>query len=147
METTTLQKDIDLKAPISKVWKAITDHVQFGEWFGCKLAGPFVPRKTVHGKLTYPGFENMDWAVDVVEMNPERLFSFRWHPGADPAADFSKETPTLVEFALHPTAEGTHLTVTETGFKHLPAGRRLEAFRGNEEGWIAQLKNIANYVG
>ena len=143
-----IEKHIDLKAPTSRVWKAITDHNQFGQWFGVKLEGPFVVGKTTHGKMTYPGYEHMQWAVDVKEMQPERLFSFTWHPYAvDEAIDYSKETPTLVEFTLESTGSGTHLVVSESGFDKIPANRRLEAFRMDEEGWIEQLENIAKYVG
>ena len=143
-----IEKHIDLKAPLSRVWKAITDHTQFGQWFGVKLEGPFVVGETTHGKMTYPGFEHMQWAVDVKEIQPERLFSFTWHPYAvDEAVDYSKETPTLVEFTLEATGTGTHLMLTESGFDKIPANRRLEAFRMDEEGWIEQLENIAKYVG
>ena len=100
------------------------------------------------GKLTYPGFEHMQWAVDVKKMDGERLFSFTWHPYAiDPEVDYDQETPNLVEFTLEPWGSGTHLVVTESGFDKLPAQRRLEAFRMDEEGWIEQMVNIANHVG
>ena len=147
MEQNRIEKHIDLKASPSRVWKALTDYQEFGQWFGVKLEGPFVVGKTVAGKLTYPGFEHLQWAVDVKKMESERLFSFTWHPYAvDPTIDYSKETPTLVEFALEPNGSGTHLTVTESGFDKLPADRRLEAFRKDEEGWIEQMENIAKYV-
>jgi len=147
MEQNRIEKHIDLDAPVSRVWKALTDHIEFGQWFGCRLEGPFAVGKTTSGKITYPGFEHLQWAVDVKKMDHERLFSFTWHPYAvDPEVDYSKETPTLVEFHLEETADGTHLTVVESGFEKIPANRRLEAFRMNEEGWIEQLKNIANHV-
>ena len=148
MEQHRIEKHVDLKAPLAKVWKALTDHQEFGQWFGVKLEGPFVVGETVAGKLIYPGFEHMQWAVDVKKMEPERLFSFTWHPYAiDVTVDYSKETPTLVEFAIAATGSGTHLVVTESGFDKIPANRRLEAFRMDEEGWIEQLENIAKYVG
>ena len=148
MSENRIEKRIELKAPVSRVWKALTDYEEFGKWFGCKLEGPFVVGKTVHGKLTYPGFEHLQWAVDVKQMEPERLFSFSWHPGAvDPAVDYSKEAQTLVEFRLEGVPDGTVLTVTESGFEKIPANRRLEAFRMDEEGWIEQMENIAKYVG
>ena len=148
MEQNRIEKHIDLKAPPSRVWKALTDHNEFGQWFGVNLEGPFVVGKTVAGKLTYPGFEHMQWAVEVKKMEPERLFSFTWHPYAiDVTIDYSKETPTLVEFTLEPNGSGTHLTVTESGFDKIPADRRLEAFRKDEEGWSEQMENIAKYVG
>ena len=148
MEQNRIEKHIDLKASPSRVWKALTDHKEFGQWFGCKLEEPFVVGKTVRGKLTYPGFEHLQWAVDVKKMEPERLFSFTWHPyPVDVTVDYSKETPTLVEFTLEATSSGTHLVVTESGFEKIPANRRLEAFRMNDEGWIEQLENVAKYVG
>ena len=148
MEQNRIEKHIDLKAAPSRVWKALVDHKEFGQWFGVNLDGPFIIGETVAGKLTYPGFEHMQWAVDVKAMEPERLFSFTWHPYAiDVAVDYSKETPTLVEFKLEAKGSGTHLVVTESGFDKIPADRRLEAFRMDEEGWIEQMENIAKYVG
>ena len=148
MEENRIEKHIDLKASPSRVWKALTDHKEFGQWFGCQFEGPFVVGKTIPGKLNFPGFDHMQWAVNIKKMEPERLFSFTWHPyPADPAIDYTKETPTLVEFILEATSSGgTHLVVTESGFDKLPANRRLEAFRMNEEGWIEQLENVAKYV-
>ncbi len=148
MEQNRIEKHVDLKASPARVWKAMTDHKEFGQWFGVKLEGPFVVGKTVSGTLTYPGFEHVQWAVDVKKMEPERLFSFTWHPYAiEPTVDYSKESPTLVEFTLKASGTGTHLVVTESGFENIPANRRLEAFRMDEEGWIEQLKNIADHVG
>lgn len=148
MEENRIEKHIDLKAASTRVWKALTDHHEFGQWFGVKLEGPFVVGETVRGKITYPGFEHLQWAVDVKQMEPERLFSFTWHPYAiDPTIDYDKETPTLVEFILEASGSGTHLIVTESGFEKIPANRRLEAFRMNQEGWTEQLENIANHVG
>lgn len=148
MSENRIEKRIELKAPIAKVWKALTNHEEFGQWFGCKLEGPFLVGKTVAGKISYPGFEHMYWAVDVKQMEAERLFSFTWHPYPnDPDIDYTKETPTLVEFRLEAMASGTLLVVTESGFENIPANRRLEAFRMNTEGWIEQLENIAKYVG
>lgn len=148
MDENRIERHIDLKASPSRVWKALTDYKEFGQWFGVKLEEPFVTGKTVAGKLTYEGYEHMQWAVDVKKMEPERYFSFNWHPYAiDEAVDYSKETPTLVEFTLEPNGSGTHLTVTESGFDKLPANRRLEAFRMDDEGWAEQLENIAKYVG
>jgi uncharacterized protein YndB with AHSA1/START domain len=147
MDQNRIEKHVDLKAPPSRVWKALTDHKEFGQWFGVTLEGPFVVGKTVAGKLNYPGLEHMQWAVDVKKMEPERLFSFTWHPYAiDVAVDYSKEAPTLVEFTLKAAGSGTHLVVTESGFDKIPANRRLEAFRMDEEGWIEQMENIAKYV-
>jgi len=142
-----IEKRIELNAPVSRVWRALTDYREFGEWFRVKLEGPFVPGEVSRGRITYPGYEHVQWEAVVQKMEPERLFSFTWHPYAvDPATDYSKETPTLVEFRLEKTTAGTLLVLTESGFDKVPAARRLEAFRRNEGGWTEQMKNIEAYV-
>jgi uncharacterized protein YndB with AHSA1/START domain len=142
-----IEKRIELKAPVSRVWRALTDYHEFGEWFRVKLDGPFIPGQTSRGQITYPGYEHVKWEAVVQKMEPERLFSFAWHPySIDPNADYSNETPTLVEFRLEESTGGTVLTVIESGFDKIPANRRLEAFRRNETGWTEQIKNIASHV-
>lgn len=142
-----IEKRLLLKAPLSRVWRALTDHREFGQWFGVKLEGPFRPGQSVKGQITYPGYEHLPWEVTVKEMQKERLFSFTWHPYAvDPAIDYAQEPTTLVEFRLEPTAEGTLLEVTESGFDAIPKERRFEAYRMNEGGWSEQIKNIARHV-
>ncbi len=142
-----IEKRIELKAPVSKVWRALTNHQEFGEWFRVKLNGPFVPGQPAIGYITYPGYEHLKWEAVVKEMQPEHLFSFTWHPYAiDPKVDYSKETPTLVEFTLKETAGGTLLVVTESGFEKIPSHRRIEALRMNDGGWAEQMKNIEAHV-
>lgn len=145
--TDRIEKTIDIKAPVSRVWKALTDHREFGTWFRVRLDGPFVPGQPSTGNMTYPGYEHVRWNAVVQKIEPERHFSFTWHPYAlDPAVDYSGEPPTLIEFTLEPIAGGTRLTVVESGFDKLPPHRRDEAFRMNEKGWAAQVQNIANHV-
>jgi uncharacterized protein YndB with AHSA1/START domain len=143
----SIEKRIELNAPLPRVWQALTDHRQFGEWFRVKLEGPFVPGQVARGWILHPGFEHVRWEATVQEMRPQELFSFTWHPYAvDPNTDYSKETPTLVEFRLKPTATGTSLVITESGFDKIPPHRRMEALRMNEGGWAEQIENIAKYV-
>lgn len=146
--TDSIEKTIVLKAPVSRVWRALTDHNEFGAWFRVRLDGPFVAGEVSRGRITYPGYEHIRWEAVVQKIEPERYFSFTWHPYAiDPDEDYSGEPPTLVEFTLEPTAEGTLLRVVESGFDKLPARRRSEAFRMNERGWSIQIGNIATHVG
>jgi uncharacterized protein YndB with AHSA1/START domain len=142
-----IEKTIDLAAPVSRVWRALTDHEEFGTWFRVRLEGRFVPGQVSRGHITYPGYEHLRWEAVVQKMEPERLFSFTWHPYAvDPKADYSGEAPTLVEFTLEEIPSGTRLRVVESGFAKLPAHRRDEAFRMNEGGWSIQAGNIARHV-
>ena len=148
MANNRIEKRVELKAPVSRVWRALTDYREFGQWFGVKLEGPFVAGQVSRGQITYPGYEHLKWEAVVQKIEPERLFSFTWHPyGVDPKRDYSKETPTLVEFRLEKTTSGTLLLLTESGFDNIPADRRLEAFRMNDGGWTEQMKNIESYVG
>jgi uncharacterized protein YndB with AHSA1/START domain len=142
-----IEKRIELKAPISKVWRALTDHREFGEWFRVKLDGPFIPGQVSRGQITYPGYEHVKFEAVVQKMETERFFSYTWHPySVDPKIDYSNEKPTLVEFKLEKTPSGTLLTVTESGFDKIPSNRRSEAFRMNEGGWTIQMENIEKYV-
>jgi uncharacterized protein YndB with AHSA1/START domain len=142
-----IEKRIELKASVARVWRALTDYREFGEWFRVKLDGPFVEGQVSRGNITYPGYEHVKWEAVVQKMEAERLFSFTWHPyGIDPKVDYSQETPTLVEFRLEKTDTGTLLLLTESGFDKVPSDRRAEAFRKNDGGWAEQMKNIENYV-
>jgi uncharacterized protein YndB with AHSA1/START domain len=142
-----IERSIELRASVSRVWRAITDHREFGQWFGAKIESPFLPGQVSRGQITYPGYEHLKWEAIVQKMEPEKLFSFTWHPCAiDPKRDYSSETPTLVEFYLEKTPVGTLLRVIESGFDKVPADRRAEAFRLNTEGWGTQLKNIESHV-
>ncbi len=146
MANDRIEKRIELKASVSRVWRALTDYREFGEWFRVKLDGPFVPGQISRGQITYPGYEHVKWGAVVKKMEPERLFSFTWHHSHDPNADISKEPTTLVEFRLEKVKVGTLLTLIESSFENLPEERRLEAFRMNDGGWTEQMKNIENYV-
>jgi len=142
-----IEKVVELKAPVARVWRALTDHEEFGTWFRVRLDGPFVPGEVARGHITYPGYEHLHWEAVVQKMEPERLFSFTWHPYAvDPKVDYSGEPSTLVEFTLEKIASGTRLRIVESGFDKLPAHRRDEAFRMNDRGWTAQAENIARHV-
>jgi uncharacterized protein YndB with AHSA1/START domain len=148
-ETTTdrIEKTITLRAPRSRVWRALTVAEEFGEWFRVKLEGPFVEGATVRGRITHSGYEHLTMEIMVERLDPERYFAYRWHPYAiNPGVDYSQEPTTLVEFRLEDAAGGTVLTLTESGFDRIPLSRRAEAFRMNDNGWSEQLKNVERHV-
>jgi uncharacterized protein YndB with AHSA1/START domain len=152
----TITKHVTLRAPIERVWTAITDSQQFGTWFGCELDGPFVAGKPITGCIRptrvdaevaaaqkpYDG-TRMEWLVERIE--PKRLFSFRWHPFAV-EDDVSSEPMTLVEFELEAAGTSTRLTIRESGFDRIPLERRAKAFAANDGGWTKQAELIARYV-
>jgi uncharacterized protein YndB with AHSA1/START domain len=142
-----IEKSIELNGSVSRVWRALTDHREFGEWFHVKLDGPFAPGQISRGQITSFGYEHVKWEATVQKIEPERLFSFTWHPYAvDPNIDYSQEPTTLVEFRLEPKDGGTVLSLRESGFDAIPKDRRFEAFRMNEEGWTEEMANIERHV-
>jgi uncharacterized protein YndB with AHSA1/START domain len=142
-----IEKQILLRAPRNRVWQALADSEAFGQWFGVKMNGAFTPGARLRGKLRHKGYEDAPFEITIERMEPERVFSWRWHPYAlDPKADYSAEPTTLVVFELEEVPEGTLLTVVESGFEGIPLSRRLEAFRSNENGWAGQMKAIERYV-
>jgi uncharacterized protein YndB with AHSA1/START domain len=147
--TDRIEKRVVLRAPKARVWHALSDAGEFGSWFGVDFAGAsFAPGATVHGRITYPGYQHLTMEIRIERMQPERLFSFRWHPYAvDPAIDYSKEPTTLVVFELTEVPGGTELSVVESGFDQIPVGRRAEAWRMNDGGWTEQVRNIDRHVG
>ncbi|HWK09184.1 MAG TPA: SRPBCC family protein [Vicinamibacterales bacterium] len=163
-----ITKEVILRAPVSRVWRAITDYEEFGRWFGVKLDRPFAPGETVMGSFdnTIDERQIADYQrtlgvepsgikmpvgptvfCTVERIEPERYFSFRWIPyGIDAECDPAQEPTTLVEFRLEPIPEGTRLVIVESGFDRVPPHRRERAFRMNEGGWRAQIDNIERYV-
>ena len=156
--TDRIEKKVLLNAPRARVWKAITDYAELGKWFGVRFDGPFKPGASVRGVITpttvdeevakaqepYAGFP---FEITVDRIEPQRLFSFRWHPYAhEPGVDYSKEPTTLIVFTLEDQASGVLLTVTESGFDQIPIERRAKAFAANEGGWAAQMTLIEKYL-
>jgi uncharacterized protein YndB with AHSA1/START domain len=143
-----IEKTIDLQAPIERVWRAITDHEQFGAWFRVKLDGPFAVGQVTTGQITYEGYEHMKWRSTVERMDAPHWFVFTWPHAEDPADEEALvDAPeTRVEFRLETIPEGTRLTIIESGFEALPADRRATAMRENEGGWEAQTGHIKSYV-
>ena len=145
--TDRIEKALELRAPRSRVWRAISTAKEFGTWFRVNLEGEFAEGAAIFGAITHPGFEHVRLEMRVERIDPERYFAYRWHPYAiDAATDYSVEPMTLVEFFLEETQGGTSLKIVESGFDQIPAARRAEAFRMNDGGWTGQIKNIERHV-
>ncbi|MBA1377079.1 SRPBCC family protein [Pseudomonas brassicacearum] len=143
-----IERKILLKAPRSQVWRALANAEAFGQWFGVELAGKrFVAGERTQGQITYTGYEHLVWDVLVERVEPERVFSFRWHPYAvEPQTDYSQEAETRVQFELEDMDGGTLLKVVESGFNDIPEARRLKAFRMDSRGWDEQMANIEEFL-
>ncbi len=158
MNTDRIEKQILLRAPRKRVWHALSDSTEFGSWFGMKFDGPFAPGTSVRGVIVpttvnaevakaQKQYEGMPFEITIEQMEPERLFSFRWHPFAvERGVDYSAEPTTLVVFALEEVANGVMLTVTESGFDRIPLARRAKAFTANEQGWGMVVKMLEEYL-
>ena len=145
--TDRIERQILLGAPRGRVWRALTDAAEFATWFGVKVEGTFAPGAHLRGAITHPGYEHVVFEITIERMEPERLFSWRWHPYAvEPGVDYSAEPTTLVVFELADTPDGTQLTVVESGFDRVPLARRAQAYRMNGEGWTIQMQAIEKYV-
>ena len=158
MSTDRIEKKILLHAPRKRVWRALADSTEFGAWFGVKFEGPFTPGAHMRGVIVttrvnaevakaQEPHKGLPFEITIEQMEPERLFSFRWHPFAiEPGVDYSSEPATLVEFALEEVADGVMLRVTESGFDRIPVSRRAKAFTANEQGWGMMVKVIEEYL-
>ena len=158
MSTDRIEKTILLRAPLKRVWRALSDSTEFGNWFGMRFNAAFAPGAAMTGvivpttvnqevaKMQKP-YEGIPFEIKIEQMQPERLFSFRWHPGAvEPGIDYASEPTTLVVFTLEKAPDGVQLTVTESGFDQIPLARRAKAFSANEGGWTLVIKLIEEYL-
>src|SRR5262249_31746966 len=133
--TDCIKKQVLLRAPRERVWNALTDVREFEKWFGVRFDRPFAPGARLRGVLVGTTVDAevakaqrqhaaVPFEITVDRIEPERLFSFRWHPFAiDQNVDYSNEPTTLVEFALEDTPDGVMLIVTESGFDRIPPER------------------------
>lgn len=146
--TDRIEKQIVLRAPRARVWKALSNAEEFGRWFGADMKNAtFKPGQWAKGRVTYPGYEHLTMEILIERMEEGRLLSWRWHPGAVDVKDVADEPMTLVVFTLEDVPEGTLLKVVESGFDTIPIARRASAFRDNEGGWTEQMTNIQKHVG
>jgi uncharacterized protein YndB with AHSA1/START domain len=156
--TDRIEKKVLLRSPRTRVWRALTDPQEFGTWFGMRFDGPFVPGNRVRGTIvpttvdatvaaSQRRYEGTSFELHIERMEPERLFSFRWHPYAvEASVDYSIEPMTLVRFELEETSNGVLLTVVESGFDKIPITRRAKAFDANSGGWNMQIQLIEKFL-
>jgi uncharacterized protein YndB with AHSA1/START domain len=158
MSTDRIEKKILLRAPRKRVWRALSDSAEFGAWFGIKFDGPFTPGARLRGTIVGTAVDadvakaqkqhaGIPFEITVDRIEPERLFSFRWHPYAvERGVDYSHEPTTLIVFTLEEVADGVMLTVTESGFDQIPLARRAKAFQANEQGWGIVVTLLEKYL-
>lgn len=155
---TKIEKQVVLRAPLERVWRAISDSQEFGRWFGVSIDGPFVAGRSVTATITGTTVDDdvaemqrphigatATWQIVAVE--PQRRFAYRWHPFAvDSHVDYAAEPTTLVEFILSETDDGVLLQIVESGFDAIPDARRKDAFEANSGGWAKQTQLVRIYL-
>jgi len=158
MNTDRIEKKILLRAPLKRVWRALSDSAEFASWFGMKFDGPFTPGARLRGAIvgttvdaaiakSQKQYADLSFEITVDRVEPERMLSFRWHPNAvERGFDYSHEPTTLVVFTLEQAPSGVMLTVTESGFDQIPLARRAKAFSQNEQGWGVVVNLIEKYL-
>ena len=158
MSTDRIEKKVLLRAPLERIWRALADSAEFGAWFGMRFQGPFAPGRVMRGVIVpttadpevakaQRAYDGIPFEIVIERMEPNRAFSFRWHPGTvEPGIDYSAEPTTLVVFSLEQAADGVILTVTESGFDAIPLARRAKAFAENEQGWTMMVKVVQKYL-
>jgi uncharacterized protein YndB with AHSA1/START domain len=136
-----IEKQVLLRAPRARVWRALTDPQQLGRWFASNpdIVGTVTLGGRLRAQVRYPGAEHATLEITIERLEPEQLLAWRWHPGAKPGVDTSGEPCTTVTFTLREAPEGTWLTVVESGFDLLTVERRAAAFRSNNAGWAQIL--------
>ncbi|WP_175903678.1 SRPBCC family protein [Burkholderia seminalis] len=156
--TDRIEKQVQLAASPERVWEAVSNSGEFGQWFGVAFDGPFAAGQPLFGRITptrvdddvaraQEPYAGTVFEIVVDRIEPQQLFSFRWHPFAiDPHFDYASEPMTLVTFTLAAQAGGTLLTVAETGFDQLIEARRAKAREMNDQGWAAQMRLITQYL-
>jgi len=146
-ELSFIERKTLIRAPRSRVWKAIADLNQFSAWFSVQAEGVFEPGARVRMTSTYKGHEGTVFYMTIDEISPEHRFSWRWNPDAELPREDTTAPTTLVEFRLEEVEGGTLVTVTESGFDRVDPAHRAKAFADNSEGWKIQMENLSAYVG
>ena len=146
-QTDRIEAIFDLRAPLDRVWRAVSDHREFGQWFRVAIDKPFEKEVVSTGYMLATGYERLPWRATVATIQPMKRFAYTWHPYAvDPKKDYEDEIPTLVEFVLSEIPEGTRVVIRESGFDMIPAARRASAFAKNTQGWSIQQDNLRRHV-
>ena len=80
----SIEKKVRLRAPRARVWRALTDRREFGEWFGMRTDTAFAPGAAVRGVIVPTAvdaevakaqepYRNRPFDITIEQMEPERL--------------------------------------------------------------------------
>jgi uncharacterized protein YndB with AHSA1/START domain len=146
-ELSRIDRTIEINAPRERVWRALTNADELSAWFQVKIEGPIAPDTEVWMTSLHPGYAGQRFRVRFTEMTPPERFVWEWHPGeVDSNVDYSREPRTTVTFTLEPSARGTRLSVSETGFDEISLARRAKVHQDNSQGWPEVLVWLQKHV-
>lgn len=146
-ELSRIDRTIEIQAPPERVWQALTNTDELSAWFQVTIEGDIAPDREVWMTSVHPQHAGQRFRVHVTEMTPPRRLAWQWHPGEiDPSVDYSLEPRTTVTFVLEPSARGTRLVVSETGFDAIALARRAKVYGDNRQGWAEVLVWLQKYV-
>lgn len=146
-ELSRIDRTVDINAPRERVWRALTNDEELAAWFQVRLEGEMRTGGVVWMTSVHPQHAGQRWPVRIVELSEPIRMVWQWHPGeVDPAVDYSQQPQTTVTFTLEPTAGGTRVSVSETGFDEIALARRAKAYADNSQGWTEVTVWLKTYV-
>lgn len=136
----TITRSLDVPAPISLVWRHLTDPASIEAWWGHPAVFPGGLREGVTGTFEHEGER---WPVAIRVLGRERTLAFRWGEIGE-----AEPGPTAcdVRFDLEPLGDGTRVTVVESGWMRVPGDVRDDRMRGNATGWEMALDGLRRHV-
>lgn len=133
-----IQRNLWLKAPPERVWRAITEPEQIQKWFSPTI--PWAVSKFEVGGLIYAvGYESQAGTIDVID--PPREFTYHWD-------SLPPEPPyrSVMSYRLEEENGGTRLRFSESGFEALPGDLGAKRAKQNNAGWKMGLANLKAYL-
>lgn len=138
MDTLDITRSIDIAAPITKVWAALTEADLITQWLGDSAEFD-----AVAGGTGFFGWsEHGKFRVLVEQADAPRLLVYRWAREAD--TDPAPGRSTVVRIELSEIDGGTRLALVESGFEELANPEVAHA--ENQGGWTAELGELVDFL-
>ena len=147
MEYGSIEREIHVEASPEVVFEVLSTPAHIRAWWNVETdlgATPGATGELVWGDESNPRSHVAPYTV--VDVDPPRLFSFRWvYPEGEQARPGNS---LLVTFELTPKDGGTLVRMTESGFRE--RGWEIavleEAYRDHESGWDHFVPRLGAYV-
>ncbi|MEU5881025.1 SRPBCC family protein [Spirillospora sp. NPDC047279] len=149
----TLRFERRLRHPVEKVWRAVSDPEEMGAWFPAAVEAELRPGAPMRFVFPEEAPVEENWDGEVLEVDPPKVFMFRWHED-------------VLRFELVPQNGGCLLVFTQTigggDIGLLGAGRTaagwdtcLEVLAGGLEGrevptaedWLTPIQHYVDAFG